>query len=98
MRRGIAGDHRQIARLVGVVEAEAQPEAVGEREPVVEDVARVDRARGFGVGVFAGDQMPTVRRDDQPDMVGPRLDAAVEDRLRSALYWRSSASNDTSSA
>ncbi len=61
------------------MEAERQAEAVGECQPVVEDVAGVDRARRLGVGVFARDEVAAVGGDDQAEVLGPRLDAAVED-------------------
>src|SRR5579862_9976587 len=41
--RGIGVDHREIVVLAAVVEAEPQPEAVGERDLLLHGLGRVDR-------------------------------------------------------
>src|SRR3546814_6746371 len=61
IRLGITAHDREIAILIDDMEAEAEPEAVGEREVVVDGVARVDRA--FLLGDIARHQMAPVGGD-----------------------------------
>ena len=53
-----------------------QPDQVGQREPVIDGIARVDRIVLFGQ--VARHDRTAVRGNRQPDVVGPSLDPAFE--------------------
>ena len=73
---GIAADDVEVFVLRAGVEAERQPEAIGQRQPVVDHVARIDRIVLFGH--LPGDDRSAVRGHRQPDIGRARLDPAFE--------------------
>ena len=73
---GIACDHVQIGVLIGILEAKFKAKAVGQRQTVVNRIARV-----HGVSLIAAialNDVPAVRRHAQPDIVWTRFHAALQ--------------------
>ena len=68
------------------MEAEAEPEPVGERQMVVGGVARIGGARLLGE--VAGLQVAAVGGDEQADVGGARLGAAFQHRAQGARLLR----------
>ena len=62
------------------MEAERKPEPVGQRQLVVDRVARVERI--VLLARLARHDRPAVRSDRKPDIGRPRLDPAVEPRAQ----------------
>ena len=79
---GIAVDHREVGLLVAGVEAEPQAEPVGERDLLLDRLARIDRGRALVLDHVARQQMAAVGGGVEHDIVGPPLDAAFEHGLQ----------------
>jgi len=79
---GVTTHDREIMILIDDVETDAQPEAIGEREMVVDRIARVDGV--FLLMDIARDEVTAVRGDDQPRVGRPRLRAALQQRAERA--------------
>ncbi len=79
---GIAADDREIGILIAGRKAEAKPEPVGQRQPVVDRVARIDR-----IVLFAHvplDDRAAVRGDREPHIGRSRHRPALEQRAQRA--------------
>src|SRR5690606_30093532 len=66
------------------LEAKLHSEAIGERERVLLRVAFVERSRLLVALAF--DDVALVARNRQADILGPRLDAAVEHRAHTPRF------------
>ena len=79
---GIATHDRLVGVLVDIVEAEPQPETVGQRHLLLDGFGRVDRGRALVVDHVARHQMASVRRRVEDDIGRAPLDAAFKHRLQ----------------
>jgi len=84
---GIALDHGVVGLLVAGVEAQPQAEAVGQRDLLLDRLARVDGGRALVLDHVARQQMAPVRGGVEHDIGRPTLDAALanQDRTRVRL-------------
>ncbi len=78
---GIAAHHLEIIVLAAIVEADPQPEAVRQRELLLDRLAGIDGGRALVVDHLARHQMPPVRGRVEQHIGGPALDAAFEHGL-----------------
>ena len=79
---GVALDHGEEGVLVGIVEAEPQAEAVGQRDFLLDRLGRIDGGRALVLDHVARHQMAAVGGGVEHDVVRPALDAAFEHRLQ----------------
>ena len=82
MPAGVAVDHGEEGRLVAVVEAEPEAEAVGERDLLLGRLGRVDRGRALVLDHVARHQVAAVGGGVEQHVVRPALDAAVQHRFQ----------------
>ena len=78
----VALDHREVVVLRAGVEAEPEAEAVGQRDLLLDRLARVDRGLALVLDHLARHQVAAVRGRVEQHVVGPALDAALEHRLQ----------------
>ena len=79
---GIAAHHVEIIVLAAIVEADPQPEAVRQRQLLLDRLAGIDRGRALVLDHLARHQMPAVRGGVEQHVGGPALDAAFEHGLQ----------------
>ena len=79
---GIAIDHGEERVLVAVVEAEPEAEPVGQRHLLLGRLGRVDRGGALVLDHVARHQVAAVGGGVEQHVVGPPLDAALQDRLQ----------------
>src|SRR5579883_3584923 len=79
---GIAGDDLVERLLVAIVEAEPEPEAVGQRDFLLDRLARMDRRRALVLDHVARQQVAAVGGGIEQHVLGPAFDAAIEHSLQ----------------
>lgn len=81
MRR-IGSDHFEERRLVGILETKLQTKTVGKREPVIGNIARIDRGIFLVLSPF--DNVASVRRDIKPDIGWTCFGTTLKHRAQAA--------------
>ena len=76
MGGGISADHRHISLLIADMKTQAEPEAVRQRQPVINNITDIDGR--FLLGQIARNDMAAIRCNIKPDMRRPRTAAAVK--------------------
>ena len=71
-----AVDGREVIVLAAGVKSQSQPEPVGQREPVVQSIARVHRI--VVLGQMARDDVAAIGGDREPDVARARRDPAFD--------------------
>ena len=74
MTCSITFDNIEVIVLTAIVEADRQPEAVGQCQAIVDSIARIDRV--VLLRQVPGDNGAPVRRYREPDVSRARIDAA----------------------
>ena len=75
---GIAFDHGEEGILIGVMETNPQPKAVGERDLFLDCFRTMDRGATFILDHIARHQMPAVGSGVEQDIGGPTFNAAIQ--------------------